>query len=181
MVKYPCKNQHGGTMQIPVEIERKYVILMPDAAVIEAQEAYTVSDIEQTYLESAPTVTHRVRARRRGDVVTYTETKKARIDKMSVFEDEREIAEDEYRELLGTKKMGTTTVRKTRRTFEYQGHTFEIDTYPEWEKTAILETELASRDEKVEFPSFITVVTEVTGDKKYSNASMSHEFPKELI
>lgn len=168
-------------MSIPVEIERKYVIAMPDVKMLVSQAEYTVSDIEQTYLESSPAVTHRVRARAYLGRTVYTETKKVRIDKMSAIEDEKEVSEAEYRALLLRKAHNTVTVRKTRHTFAYLGQTFEVDIYPEWQRSAILETELESRDKQVAFPEFISVITEVTGDKKYSNASMSRKFPEELI
>ena len=168
-------------MSIPVEIERKYVIAMPDMAELSGLCGYTVSEIDQTYLASAEHVTHRVRKRVFGERVVYTETKKIRIDKMSAFEDERELTEEEYCALLKLRKEGTVTLKKVRHTFYYSAQTFEVDIYPEWQKTAILETELPSRETEVAFPDFIKVVAEVTGDKRYSNASMSHEFPKELI
>lgn len=168
-------------MSIPVEIERKYVIVKPEESVLSALDGYAVSEIEQTYLDSEERVTHRVRKRRYADRTVCTETKKVRIDRMSVFEDEREISEEEYLELLELKKAGTVTLRKTRRVFEYKGQLFEVDTYPEWHHTAIMETELPSRETVVEFPDFIKVVAEVTGEKKYSNAAMSREFPKELV
>ena len=165
---------------IPVEIERKYVIRMPDLAELSRQGGYTVSEIEQTYLESEPNVTHRVRKRVYKDRTVYTETKKVRIDVMSAHEDEREISEGEYLELLKRRKDGTETLIKTRHTFVFLGQTFEVDIYPLWQKSAILETELSSRDKAVVFPGFITVIVEVTGEKKYSNASMSQKFPDEL-
>ncbi len=165
----------------PVEIERKYVIRMPELSRISEQPGYTVSDIYQTYLDSEPHVTHRVRRREYGDGVSYTETKKVRIDRLSSFEDEREIDEGEYAELLKKRRAGTVTLRKTRHTFICRGCVFEIDIYPEWRSTCILETELSSRDETVLFPDFISVVAEVTGDRRYSNASMSRKFPDELI
>lgn len=168
-------------MSVPVEIERKYVIAMPDVARLAECEGYTVSGIEQTYLESAEGVTHRVRARRYAERTVYTETKKVRIDKMSAFEDEREIDGEEYLALLERRKHGTVTLRKTRHTFSFGGCTFEVDIYPEWTGSAILETELASRDEVVAFPDFIKVIAEVTGERCYSNAAMSHRFPAELI
>ena len=59
-------------------------------------------------------------------------------------------------------------------------HTVEIDIYPEWDSTAILEVELRSRDEQISLPDFIKILKEVTGDKRYSNASMSRTFPEEL-
>lgn len=168
-------------MSIPVEIERKYVIAKPDIELLATLNGYTVSEIEQTYLTSSPALTHRVRKRSYSDRVSYTETKKVRIDKMSVYEDEREISESEYLEHLKSKSEGSVTLRKTRHTFLYEGHILEVDMYPEWQRSAILETELASREAVVPFPDFIEVIAEVTGDKKYSNASMSREFPKELM
>ena len=166
---------------VPVEIERKYVIRMPDLDALARQDGYTVSEIEQTYLESEPSVTHRVRKRLYKDRVVYTETRKVRIDKISSFEDERQIDEMEYQELLGKIKNGTHTLIKTRHTFVFSGQIFEVDIYPEWERSCIMETELESRETVVEFPDFIRIIKEVTGEKKYSNAAMSREFPEELI
>ena len=168
-------------MSTPLEIERKYVILKPDIAHIASLDGYTVSEIDQTYLESSDHVTHRVRARHYSLRTVYTETKKVRIDRMSVYEDEREISESEYLELISRRMAGTQTVKKTRHTFPYLGQTFEIDVYPEWEKQAILEIELPSRETRVDIPSFIRIVREVTGDRAYSNASLSHAFPEEDI
>ena len=42
-----------------------------------------------------------------------------------------------------------------------------------------METELPSRDTEVGMPSFIRIIADVTGDKRYSNAAMSRSFPKE--
>ena len=168
-------------MSIPVEIERKFVIELPDISTLSEREGYSSSEIDQTYLSSARTVTRRARARRFADRTVYTETKKVRIDRMSVFEDEREIDREEYEALLTEIMPGTVTLRKTRHTFGYLGRTVEIDVYPQWKRSCILEVELGSRDEVLVLPDFIRVVREVTGDKRYSNASMSKEFPQELI
>ena len=168
-------------MSTPIEIERKYVIKMPDVDTLAGQDNYTVSEIEQTYLESEPHVTHRVRKRVYDGKIVYTETKKVRIDEVSSFEDERRIDEREYTELLKSIKQDTRTLTKTRHTFTFSGQIFEVDIYPEWTKSCVMETELETRDTSVDMPPFISIVKEVTGDKKYSNAAMSHEFPKELV
>jgi len=167
-------------MSTPVEIERKYVIELPDAAELARMEDYTSSEIIQTYLDSSVGVTHRVRMRKYADRVVYTETKKVRIDKISAFEDEREISESEYLLLLGRKRADTVSLKKTRHTFSYLGVTFEVDVYPEWERTCILETELKCAGEEVVFPVFLHVIREVSGDKRYTNAAMSHSFPPEI-
>lgn len=168
-------------MGVPVEIERKFIIEMPEIAALQSYDGYTWSEIEQTYLSSTRGVTHRVRARRYADRSVYTETKKVRIDRMSAFEDEREISFEDYLELLTRMREGTRTIRKQRHEISYLGRIFEIDVYPEWGRTAVLEVELESREAEFELPGDLRIVAEVTGDKRYSNASMAKEFPTELI
>ena len=164
-----------------LEIERKYVIKKPNTDALTAADSYTVSDILQIYLEGSDGVTRRIRRRIYGDRTVYTETEKLRIDKMSVIERERDISEGEFSLLCENVKNGTRPINKRRHTFVYKGEIFEIDEYPEWERTAILETELDSRDKEIEFPPFIETVREVTGDFNFSNAGMAREFPKEII
>ena len=166
---------------LPIEIERKYIIRIPSEEQMHCCGVYTVSEIEQIYIESSPLVTHRIRSRKRKGKTVYTETKKIRIDKMSSYEDEREICDSEFNALRNKIKEGTTPIIKTRHTFDYIGKTFEVDVYPEWKKTCIMEIELKSREEEVKFPPFINVLKEVTGDKAYSNASMARSFPSEII
>ena len=168
-------------MKNNTEIERKFIIALPDLKMLSRLEGYDKSEIEQTYLESPPHVTHRVRARRRANSVVFTETKKVRIDKMSAYEDEREIGVSEYRERLENIKDGTRTLYKTRHVFVYADHVIEIDVYPEWRETAVMEIELSSRDEKIELPAYIRVIREVTGMREYSNAAMSERFPDEIL
>lgn len=168
-------------MKIGVEIERKYIIKMPDLATLATQPEYTRSDIIQIYLESEPGVTHRVRRRRYSDRVEYIENKKIRIDSISSTEMETVIDESRFDSLASAILDGTRPVLKTRHTFLFAGQTFEIDVYPEWTSTAVMETELQSREERAEIPPFIEIISEVTGDKIYSNASMSRRFPPEVI
>ncbi len=160
-----------------IEIERKFIIVMPENSVLSQ---YEHSEIIQTYLCSAPRVTHRVRSRTFADKTIYTETKKIRIDKISCVEDEREITLEEYSRLLLLADKAATPIKKQRYIIPFEGRTFEVDIYDGWKKTCIMEVELPTRDEEVEFPPFIKIVREVTGEKAYSNASMSAHFPPEL-
>ena len=166
-------------MDAKIEIERKYIIKMPSLKEMQSMEDYTESKITQIYLESARGVTHRVRSRVYGGQAVYTETKKTRIDEMSVYEDEREISESEFAEKSKNIDKSTRPIFKTRHTFFYKGATFEIDAYPEWKKHAIMETELENREAVYEIPTFLEILSEVTGEKEYSNASMSKRFPPE--
>ena len=162
-----------------IEIERKYIIKIPDMEVLREVEEFTESEILQIYLNSPSSVTHRIRRRGFSSGIVYTETKKRRIDKMSAVEEEREISENEFNLLSENIKTGTTPIKKKRYTFLYNGKVFELDVYPEWKSTCILETELSSREEKVDFPSCIAVLEEVTGNPAYSNAGMARLFPRE--
>lgn len=165
--------------KVGIEIEKKYIIAKPSDNDLCAMDEYSVSEIEQIYLPSNDGTTHRVR-RRSGDGITvFTETRKIRIDAMSATEIEGEISEERYLELAANPKEGTRPINKVRHKFFYLGQMFEIDVYPEWEHTAIMETELDSRDREVEFPAFLKIIRDVTGEKSYSNAAMSHKFPKE--
>ncbi len=162
-----------------IEIERKYIIFMPDIESVSAFRGYTKSKIIQTYLRSEEGTTRRVRKREFDSHTVYTETVKRRIDSISSREDERNITEDEYTSMLSEVKEGTSPVNKTRHTFEYMGHTIEIDVYPRWEHFCIMETELEDKDESVSLPAFIKILYEVTGEKRYSNAGMAEDFPPE--
>lgn len=162
-----------------LEIERKYIIAMPDFKKMQSMESYTKSDILQIYLPSENGNTHRIRRRTYTDKTVYFETVKVRVDKMSSNEFEREISEAEFNVLASSFDPNTHPIEKTRHTFIYNAQLFEIDVYPEWMNTAIMETELESRDTLVEMPGYIQIVREVTGDKRYSNAGMSRIFPEE--
>ena len=164
-----------------IEIEKKYIISMPCQSDLEAMDGYSNSEILQIYLPSDDGSTHRVRRRRCGDKVSYTETRKIRIDRMSATEIEGEISAERFAELAAVPKSGTTPINKTRHVFFYLGQQFEIDVYPEWKNTAIMETELETRDTEVKFPEFIKIIRDVTGERGYSNAAMSVSFPKESI
>ena len=164
-----------------IETERKLVIAMPDIEKMKKEEGYTESLIEQIYL-SDPDLTRRVRKREYSSGRReYTENTKMRISKMSSIENEREITEDEYLRLSLKIEDGAKPLLKTRITFFYDGKTVEIDVYPNWKRTAILEVELEREDEEIALPGYITVIKEVTGDRAYSNHSMAHAFPSELI
>lgn len=168
-------------MKKAVEIERKFVILLPDISSLEDLDGYSRSEIEQIYLESEKGRTHRIRSRRFDGATVYTETEKIRIDAISAFENEKEIDCRRFSELRARQRKDSRVIEKTRITFRFGERLFEVDVYPEWKRTAIMEVELPERDTEIDLPPFIEIVKEVTGDKAYSNASMSRTFPKELI
>jgi CYTH domain-containing protein len=170
-------------MATGVEIERKFIIKLPKDEIMKRMPGYTRSEILQIYLENTKDgATHRIRRRTyMGIPSEFTENIKRRIDGMSVVEWETDITAGKFNALSAKMKKGSSPVYKTRHTVEFGGRTLEIDVYPKWKKTCIMEVELEERTDDVIFPDFIEIVAEVTGDKAYSNHAMSMEFPEETV
>ncbi len=158
---------------LPLEIERKYLIEMPDEAVLRAQPDCRVRSISQTYLVKDGKFRARVRKSVSDDGTVYTHTAKKHISMTTRVEVEREISEDEYEAYLLQRDPSRHTIEKTRYAFPYEGHTVEIDIYPFWTDRAILETELRSEDEEALLPPFIRLLREVTEDPAYTNAALA--------
>ena len=161
------------------ETEKKFLIRYPGEDLLSCIPTSDRSFISQTYLLSENGVTARVRCRKYASGIKYTKTEKRRITDMSCFEDERELTEEEY--LLELKKADPArhTIEKERILLREGFHIFEIDLYPFWKKTAIMEIELQSEDEEFTLPHGITVIKDVTSDKSYKNASLALKIPKE--
>lgn len=169
------------TMSTALEIERKYIIRIPNEALLRLMNSYTESLITQTYLCPSPGETRRVRRREYADHTVFTKTTKRRVDGISSIECEDVITESEYLSLLHEIEPGTHPIEKKRKTFLCNGTVFEIDIYPEWKNICILETELEHPDDRPLPPDFIEILAEVTGEKRLSNHSLSRAFPDEDI
>ena len=174
----------GGETKMPriaVEIERKYIIRMPDMEVVRSQSEHTESSILQIYLPHDRGETHRIRRREYPDRVVCTETRKVRLDNMSATETESSISETAFNILAKNPLDGHRPIEKVRHTFRLGDYIYEIDVYPKWQKTAIMEIELPNEEAMPKIPDFIEVIEDVTGDRKYKNFAMSKHFPLEII
>jgi CYTH domain-containing protein len=166
-------------MKSQIETERKFIIQRPDFDAFSQMQGYTRSAITQIYLESKDGKTRRIRRREYADRVEYTENFKLRIAKASAIEEEREITEEIYLALSDEIERGSAPLEKIRHTVVYDGKIFEIDEYPFWKHSAIMEVELSDVNESLVIPDCIKIIREVTGIKEYSNHSMSKRIPAE--
>ena len=158
------------------EIERKFLIAMPDAALLEEAEC---SAIVQTYLRGEKGTTERVRRRDRNGQIEYTHTIKRKISALRRIEDETEISREEYVSLLERADPERRPVRKKRYCFWEFGFLWEIDVYPFWSDRAILEVELEDEAVEITLPRRIRILREVSADKRYTNAALSRKIPKD--
>jgi CYTH domain-containing protein/predicted ATPase len=153
----------------PIEDERTYIVELT-GQLPESIE----SEITQTYLVADPDC--EIRLRRRdwgGDVVNVHKTKK-RISSTEVLETERQVSNALYESLLQQADPYRATIRKTRSSFIWRGQYFEIDTFhAPVSDLVILETKGVARQESINFPPFIRVIKDVTGNPQYYNYNIA--------
>ena len=154
----------------PIETERKFLIAKPSNEILLAFGSVQL-DIIQTYLtRNNPDTERRIRQRGSNGEYSYFYTEKRTISPTQRVEVEKKISKDEYLSLLAE---GEKTVRKKRYCFLYKNQYFELDIYPDWEDTAILEIELMDENQQIELPPELTLIKEVTGDPSYLNANLA--------
>ena len=156
----------------PLEIERKFLIHHPDINLLE-QICIKKLSIEQTYLVTEDNITRRVRKQESGCNTQYWYNEKERITDITRIERETEITEREYFDYLKDKLSGSNTINKIRYCISSGKHIFEIDVFKDWNKWAFAEVELQFEEEHYELPECISVIREVTHDKRYTNRSLA--------
>lgn len=164
-------------MSINYEIERKFLIKMPNIKLMKENNECKVVDIKQTYLKDKT----RIRSCETNGNTVYIKTIKHKVSDITRIENENEITKEEYLELLLLADNERQTITKTRYKYPYMGKVFEIDIFPFWSDRAFLEIELKSEDEDFTIPTFIEVIKEVTHLKEYRNFALAKEIPNEKI
>ena len=161
------------------EIERKYLIDLPDERFLTAQPDCAVWDIEQVYLLGEPGETRRIRrVVEKGQTRCYQTTKR-KVSVATAEERESQIGESEYNRLRAERDPSLQTILKRRYRIPFAGRTLEIDIYPFWQRQAVLEIELESEEELVHIPDWLRVRREVTSEKRYKNVALAREIPAE--
>lgn len=162
--------------KLPLEIERKFLIEMPDLEWIKEHEKCQVAEISQTYLgKSEDGYGSRVRRMSIEGETKYYHTAKKSLKGFTRIEIEKEISKEEYEKYLSSKK-DLVSLNKTRYMVYLNNLKYEIDIYPFWTKTAILEVELKEEKQEFEIPEFIKVIGEVTNNLDYSNHSLAKKY-----
>ena len=155
------------------EIERKFLIEMPNIQELESKYNANEAKIVQTYLKTNENEEMRIRQRGNDGDFTYTKTIKSVVNDKKRIEQEFKITKEEYLNLLMNADPNRKQIRKTRYCLVYNNQYFEIDVYPFWKDKAIMEIELGSEEQEISFPPEIKIIKEVTKDKNYKNSSLA--------
>ena len=165
--------------ELPLEIERKFLIKRPDETVLGAVPGAYKYEIEQMYLPETPEGEHPRIRRRVGDSgVECFYTVKRKISALTRVEIEREITPDEYDALAAEAGASAAVIKKTRWCIPSGDHVAEVDIYPFWLRTAVAEVELESEDAPYELPAVLEVVREITGESRFLNRDMALELQR---
>jgi adenylate cyclase len=147
-----------------LEIERKFLVKNEDFKKV----FYQKKQLKQGYLNSDKNRTVRVRIS--NDSAFLTIKGKSNSTGTTRFEWEKEINSAEAEQLLLLCEPSIIT--KTRFYIKAENHIFEVDEfYGDNEGLIIAEIELNTEDELFKKPLWLG--TEVTGDKRYYNSSLS--------
>ncbi|MBP3619931.1 MAG: AAA family ATPase [Clostridia bacterium] len=158
---------------VPYEIERKFLIEMPNLEKMEKNQACKKVEIIQTYLKSENDDEIRVRQRGYNGSYIYTKTIKKYAGNGKRFEFEERISEQQYLSALMEADITKRQIRKTRYCLVYENQYFEIDIYPFWKDKAILEIEFSNENREIKFPKCMKIIKEVTDDEEYKNTTLA--------
>ena len=165
----------------PLEIERKYLIYMPDAAALDAMEGEKW-EVRQVYLTGTPEQgSRRIRRIRDEAGERWYYSEKIRLSATTRIERERQVSPEEAVELLKRADPGKRPIEKTRWRIPYEGRCIEIDVFPFWQHQAFCEVELEREDETFSLPDWVRVYREVTGENRYNNNDLARTIPEEEI
>ena len=133
------------------------------------------SEITQTYLVAEPGCEVRLRRREwSGGKVVNVHRSKKRISDTEIIETERKVDNNLYEQMLQQADPYRATIRKRRQSFIWKGQFFEIDTFNEpLSNLVMMETKGVGENETINFPPFIHVIEDVTGNSKYLNYNIA--------
>lgn len=163
------------------EIERKFLIAMPDSDFLKSQPGCAVWEIEQIYLTALPGETRRIRCVTEASETRYYKTFKRRLTALTAEEDEGQISRADYEAYRNEADPDRHPILKTRCRIPFQNQILEVDLYPFWADRAILEIELNSESQPVHIPTWLHVLKEVTDDHRYKNVSLAQTIPNDPL
>lgn len=169
-------------MATGMEIERRFLLRMPDEGALRRMPGCEVWEISQIYLRSgADGCTRRLRRVRTAGQERFIRTEKRRVSDKSCRESEEEISSESYALLLKERDPELRAIEKTRYRIPYAGQMLEIDVYAFWQDRATLEIELESEEQAILLPDWLDVVRELTGEAAYRNVSLARAIPDEEL
>ena len=159
--------------QEPPRMEkRKFLIKMPDTAMLKEKYNAVGMEMMQNYLtEANPKIERRIRQQKDGEGYLYFYTEKRLGEDGTKWVTEKPLSEKEYISYLMEADLNLHPVRKTKYRFAWADVKTEIDIYPFSTEKAVMF--LYGQPEEGAFPEGIEVLQEVTGKPEYKNRALA--------
>lgn len=152
----------------PPEIERKFLVEMPDLAALDALPGTRRVEIEQAYLPTANDERLRVRKWVEDGRAIYYKTRRRRLNGRRIEVEER-LTQRAYMDLLEEAGPELPLLHKSRYTIPYEGHLFQLDLYRFWDDQALVKLELNEENAEVHLPPQLKLIREVTDQRAYKD------------
>ena len=156
----------------PPEIERKFLVEMPDLERLEKLPGCRRVEIEQAYLPTTNDEKLRIRKWVEDGQAIYYKTRRRRVNGRRLEVEER-LTQRSYMEMMEEAGAALQLLRKTRYSIPYQGQQFQLNVYPFWTDQAIVKIELNEENAQVQLPPELTLIREVTGEREYKDYTLA--------
>ena len=156
----------------PPEIERKFLVEMPDLEALAALPGFRRVEIEQAYLPTTNDEKLRVRKWVENGQAIYYKTRRRRLNGKKLEVEER-LTQRSYKEMLEEAGDALQLLHKTRCSLQYDGQQFNVNIYPFWTDKAIVKIELNEEDGEVRLPPQLKLIREVTGQVEYKDYTLA--------
>ena len=156
----------------PYEIERKFLVEMPDLAALEELPGFRRVEIEQAYLPTTNDEKLRVRKWVEDGRAIYYKTRRRRLNDRKLEVEER-LTQRAYKETLEEAGDTLQLLHKTRYSIPWEGQVFQLNVYPFWQDQAIVKLELNEEDALVQLPPALNLIREVTGEREYKDYTLA--------
>lgn len=156
----------------PPEIERKFLVEMPDLSEVEKLPGCRRVEIEQAYLPTANDERLRVRKWVEDGQAIYYKTRRRRLNGKKIEVEER-LTQRGYKEMLEEAGSALQLLHKTRYSISYDGQLFQLDLYPFWQDQAVVKLEMNEENGQVRLPPELKPIREVTGERAYKDYTLA--------
>lgn len=157
--------------EVPAMDKRKFLIEMPDTALLAEKFGSAGTEMMQNYLTvTNPKLERRIRQQKNGNDYLYFYTEKRTGDDGSKWVTEKPISEKEYIAYLMEADVNLHAVRKTKYNLNVEGRRIDIDIYPFSSDKAVM---FLYGCEPSEIPEELKIIREVTGLPEYKNRALA--------
>ena len=156
----------------PPEIERKFLVEMPELTALEKLQGFRRVEIEQAYLPTTNDEKLRIRKWVENGQAIYYKTRRRHVNGQRLEVEER-LTQRSYKEMLEEAGEALQLLHKTRYSLQYDGQLFQLDVYPFWAEQAVVKIELNEENGEVRLPPELKLIREVTGEREFKDYALA--------